>query len=107
MANAMGRKVQWGAAIVQRSDGTWATDFALDVHDHEVLPETIGELLAHLRRLASGHPVARALAAAAEAGHAPDDHHGRCGGIVTALLASGNPAVRALCASRNLRVNKP
>lgn len=103
MANVMGRRVNWGDALVQRSDGTWASDWTMEVHDDEALPQTEDELRIHLRRFAARNPAADALARAAEAGK-PNDHAKNVA-IGAALVGSANPFVRALLATRGLKAN--
>jgi hypothetical protein len=98
----MGRAIQWGDNVVQRDDGSWQTDYAMDVHDQEVLPQTIQELHQHLLRFSDPVPAARAIARAADHGV---NLLARAKGIAQALLVSGNPAVVALRATRRLRAN--
>ena len=104
MSNMLGRKVQWGENIVQRSDGTWQTDWVMEILDHEVMPEHVGDLRQHLRRLVASNPAASALVDLAEVGKA--DAHSRTHAIAEALTQSNAPFVKALVASRNLRSNK-
>lgn len=101
MANAMGRKVVWGFDVVQLDDGTWAGDWSIDIHDHEVMPENIGEVRVHLRNLVERNPAAKALADAAEIGR--PDAHSRCDAIARALVDSADSGVRGLVSSRDLK----
>ena len=106
MAYALGRKVNFGMTVTQRSDRTWASDYTINVLDDELMPETGDDLESFLRKDIDIFPALRGIANAAAAPHVGNAKRmNRLTAIMAAMLASPNPQAVAWKNKRNCRTN--
>lgn len=100
----MRRLLQIGNAIVQRTDGTWQTDYIMRVLDDEPVPTTPGEAEAFIRKEVNPRPVLKAAADAAVVGLT--DPLARAVAATGGVLGLNHAEARAWAAKRNVGPNR-